>query len=209
MRRRPAALRRRAPARERRRERCARRREPAPRALAGRQPAARRRSTTGPAHRRAGTTCSTARRGLGYVDARHQSLDPTPGATVLTWYRPLGPAASTATDGRAKLLERPWTGWRDDLMAELSVPHPDLRSLATRVDITRYGHAMAIPAPGCGQRLDGPAVGARVGARRTAAPSRMRTGRAIRSSRRLSRAGTWLAPPWLEADQAPTSCVDR
>ncbi|MGO4393619.1 FAD-dependent oxidoreductase [Variovorax sp. M-6] len=92
-------------------------------------------------------------RGLGYVDARHQTLDPTPRATVLTWYRPLGPSTWDGTDGRRQLLARPWAGWRDDLLAELSAPHPDLAGLATRIDITRYGHAMAIPAPGQLARL--------------------------------------------------------
>lgn len=87
-------------------------------------------------------------RGLGYVDARHQSLDPTPRATVLSWYRPLGPSRHDGADGRRLLLERPWSGWRDELLAELSVPHPDLPALATRIEITRYGHAMAIPTPG-------------------------------------------------------------
>ncbi|MGJ7604836.1 FAD-dependent oxidoreductase [Variovorax sp. LT1R20] len=87
-------------------------------------------------------------RGLGYVDARHQTLDPTPRGTVLSWYRPLGPSSYDTADGRKLLLERPWTGWRDDLLAELSVPHPDLPSLATRIEITRYGHAMSIPRPG-------------------------------------------------------------
>ncbi|WP_418146359.1 FAD-dependent oxidoreductase [Variovorax paradoxus] len=87
-------------------------------------------------------------RGLGYVDARHQTLDPTPRGTVLSWYRPLGPSRHDGADGRRLLLERPWTGWRDDLLAELSVPHPDLPALATRVEITRYGHAMSIPRPG-------------------------------------------------------------
>ncbi|RYY73136.1 MAG: hypothetical protein EOO24_46625, partial [Comamonadaceae bacterium] len=87
-------------------------------------------------------------RGLGYVDARHQTLDPTPAPTVLSWYRPLGPSTYDTGDGRRQLLDRPWTAWRDELLGELSVPHPDLASLATRIDITRYGHAMAIPTPG-------------------------------------------------------------
>ena len=82
--------------------------------------------------------------GLGYVDARHQALDPRPGPTVLTWYRALG----DAPDGRAQLLQRPWAGWRDELLSELSVPHPDLRDQVTRIDIARHGHAMAIPLPG-------------------------------------------------------------
>jgi monoamine oxidase len=87
-------------------------------------------------------------RGLGYVDARHQTLDPTPRATVLTWYRPLGPSAFDGADGRRQLLERPWSAWRDELLGELSAPHPDFAERATRIDITRYGHAMAMPAPG-------------------------------------------------------------
>ncbi|GAA4342675.1 NAD(P)/FAD-dependent oxidoreductase [Variovorax defluvii] len=92
-------------------------------------------------------------RGLGYVDARHQALDPTPRATVLSWYRPLGPSAYDGPDGRRRLLDRPWSAWRDELLAELSEPHPDLPALATRIEITRYGHAMAIPAPGVLARL--------------------------------------------------------
>ncbi len=82
--------------------------------------------------------------GLGYVDARHQLLDPRPGPTVLTWYLAPGPSA----DARAALLREPWAHWRDRVLAELAVPHPDLAGKATRIDITRYGHAMAVPVPG-------------------------------------------------------------
>ncbi|MDM0044580.1 FAD-dependent oxidoreductase [Variovorax dokdonensis] len=91
--------------------------------------------------------------GLGYVDAGHQRLDPTPRATVISWYRPLGPSRHDGGDGRQRLLERPWTGWRDDLLSELQAAHPDLRDVATRIEITRYGHAMAIPTPGLLERL--------------------------------------------------------
>jgi monoamine oxidase len=83
-------------------------------------------------------------KGLGYVDARHQALSPAPAATVLTWYCAPGEAA------RRAVLERPWQAWRDDALAELSAPHPDLRANATRVEVMRYGHAMAIPVPGDG-----------------------------------------------------------
>ena len=95
-------------------------------------------------------------RGLGYVDARHQTLDPTPRATVVSWYRPLGPSGfdgATAAEGRRRLLDAPWSAWRDELLAELSAPHPDLADVATRIDITRYGHAMAIPTPGLVSRI--------------------------------------------------------
>ncbi len=82
--------------------------------------------------------------GLGYVDARHQTLDPRPASTVLTYYQALGDMQG----GRRQLLEQPWTHWRDQILATLSVPHPDIHARATRMEITRYGHAMAVPVPG-------------------------------------------------------------
>ncbi len=81
--------------------------------------------------------------GLGYVDATHQSLLPVPGATVLTHYRALG----DVPQGRKLLMDTPWATWRDTILAELSQAHPDIRAKATRIDITRYGHAMAVPVP--------------------------------------------------------------
>lgn len=81
--------------------------------------------------------------GLGYVDAMHQSLQTVPGATVLTHYRALG----DVPDGRRQLQEQDWRVWRDTIIAELSVAHPDLARRATHMALTRYGHAMAIPVP--------------------------------------------------------------
>ena len=82
--------------------------------------------------------------GLGYVDARHQSLQAVPGETVLTYYRAFGldPAQ------RQSLYAQPWTHWRDAVLAELGVPHPDLPDKVTRMDVMRYGHAMSVPVPG-------------------------------------------------------------
>ena len=81
---------------------------------------------------------------LGYVDAKHQSLQSVPGPTVLTHYRALG----DLPQGRKFLMDTPWAQWRDVILAELSEPHPDLAAKTSRIDITRYGHAMAIPVPG-------------------------------------------------------------
>lgn len=81
--------------------------------------------------------------GLGYVDATHQSLLPVPGATVLTHYRALG----DVPQGRKLLMDTPWATWRDTILAELGQAHPDIRAKTTRIDITRYGHAMAVPIP--------------------------------------------------------------
>ena len=82
--------------------------------------------------------------GLGYVDAGHQNLRSVPGATVLTYYRALG---DLGLPGRQMLLATPWASWRNAILAELSAPHPDLTAKVTRVDVTRYGHAMAMPLP--------------------------------------------------------------
>ena len=90
--------------------------------------------------------------GLGYVNAGHQRLDTRAtlaGPTVLTYYQALGDQA----DGRQQLATQPWQHWADAALAALAVPHPDLRQRATRVDITRYGHAMSIPTPGLQQFL--------------------------------------------------------
>jgi predicted NAD/FAD-binding protein len=86
--------------------------------------------------------------GLGYVNAKHQSLQSVPAATVLTYYRALG----DMKDGRKQLLERSWGSWRDEILSELSAVHPDIPAKTSRIDITRYGHAMAIPIPIVGDR---------------------------------------------------------
>ncbi|MBC7918264.1 MAG: FAD-dependent oxidoreductase [Rhodoferax sp.] len=85
--------------------------------------------------------------GLGYVDATHQSLQPVPGATVLTHYRALGGAPESLAARRRDLMAKPWEAWRDEILAEMALAHPDLPGKATRMDIVRYGHAMAIPVP--------------------------------------------------------------
>src|SRR5262249_39523615 len=80
--------------------------------------------------------------GLGYVVATHQSsLDRGP--TVFTYYYPLCDA-----DGRARLLAAGRREWADVALTDLSRARPDLRALATRVDVMRWGHAMIRPRPG-------------------------------------------------------------
>ena len=90
-----------------------------------------------------GESSTSTGSGLGYVDATHQSLLPVPGATVLTHYRALG----DVPQGCTQLMDTPWATWRDTILAELGQAHPDIRAKATRIDITRYGHAMAVPVP--------------------------------------------------------------
>lgn len=87
--------------------------------------------------------------GLGYVDATHQKLDPRPGATVLTYYQALG----DVPDARQQLATHSAEHWGRAALSSLAGPHPDLLQRATRVQVTRYGHAMSIPVPGGQQFL--------------------------------------------------------
>ncbi len=80
--------------------------------------------------------------GLGYVDAMHQSLRAVPGATVLTAYHALPPAE------RAALLAPDPQPWARRVLAELAGAHPDIHRRVQRIDLMRWGHAMAIPTPG-------------------------------------------------------------
>jgi predicted NAD/FAD-binding protein len=103
--------------------------------------------------------------GLGYVDAMHQSLLPLSGATVLTHYRALGNLPGGPAKGRELLLQRPWAQWRDDILTELSVAHPDLahghhplrprhgHSRARCTGPRRASTAKLRPHPFCAQRL--------------------------------------------------------
>lgn len=82
---------------------------------------------------------------LGYVVATHQRcLDHGP--TVFTYYHPLcdqGPK-----EARARLLGLDWQACADVALADLQRAHPEIRTLAERVDVMRWGHAMVRPRPG-------------------------------------------------------------
>lgn len=82
----------------------------------------------------------------GYVVATHQQMQVISNSTVLTYYRAL--ADDQPASGRQRLLNTPWRVWAEDIMRELSVPHPDLPELVQRIDIWRNGHAMVRPTVG-------------------------------------------------------------
>jgi phytoene dehydrogenase-like protein len=80
--------------------------------------------------------------GLGYVNATHQSLVPSAGATVLTAYWALPEAE------RGALLAGNAQSWAQRIVDQLAPVHPDLGRTAHTIDLMRYGHAMSIPTPG-------------------------------------------------------------
>jgi len=81
---------------------------------------------------------------LGYVVATHQQLRYAPGPTVITWYRALNEESAV----RPRSLLQGRDAWAAEVLADLSVPHPEIRELTTQIDIHRHAHAMIRPLPG-------------------------------------------------------------
>ncbi|HSB09029.1 MAG TPA: FAD-dependent oxidoreductase [Blastocatellia bacterium] len=82
---------------------------------------------------------------LGYVVATHQR-GLYRGPTVFTYYYPLCDA--DPKEARSKLLAAGRDEWADIALTDLSRAHPEIRSLAERLDVMRWGHAMIRPRPG-------------------------------------------------------------
>jgi len=83
---------------------------------------------------------------LGYVDATHQSLRTRQENSVWTFYWAL--THGSPAENRKALLARDWGWWRDAILNDLARAHPDIRACVSRIDIMRFGHAMARPIPG-------------------------------------------------------------
>jgi protoporphyrinogen oxidase len=83
---------------------------------------------------------------LGYVDATHQSLRTHIDRTVWTFYWAL--AEGTPAQNRQFLLDHDWNYWKEAILHDLERVHTDIRQCVSRIDIMRWGHAMARPTPG-------------------------------------------------------------
>ncbi|MEP6779723.1 MAG: FAD-dependent oxidoreductase [Gemmatimonadaceae bacterium] len=88
---------------------------------------------------------------LGYVVATHQFLGEPGPRSVWTWYHSV--VDRSANDGRIMLRDKPWSAWRDFILDDLSRAHPNIRDVVSRVDVRRWGHAMARPVPGVLARM--------------------------------------------------------
>jgi hypothetical protein len=79
---------------------------------------------------------------LGYVTATHQKgIDYGP--TILTYYYPMCREANA----RTTLFNYNWRELADVCLTDISLAHPDIYELTTRIDIMRWGHAMISPRP--------------------------------------------------------------
>ncbi len=82
---------------------------------------------------------------LGYVVATHQSGHDY-GPTVWTWYYPICDADPRTA--RSKLLGTSWADWAEVALSDLEPAHRQIRTLVERIDVMKWGHAMARPTPG-------------------------------------------------------------
>jgi phytoene dehydrogenase-like protein len=93
---------------------------------------------------------------LGYVVSTHQGGSDR-GPTVLTYYRPF--AEEDVRAARQKISTATWRELALAALADLTTAHRDLPGLVTRIDVYRWGHAMARPSPGFLQGPDRLAAG--------------------------------------------------
>jgi len=86
---------------------------------------------------------------LGYVNARHQSLSPPVGPSLLTHYWALGGGDGHQGQAwRRALHGQPWQDWAWRVCQDLARVHPDLPDKLLQADLKRHGHAMVVPRPG-------------------------------------------------------------
>jgi glycine/D-amino acid oxidase-like deaminating enzyme len=83
---------------------------------------------------------------LGYVNARHQSLDAVPRDTVITHYETVGGRSPAET--REWMLTQSHAQWCDRILNALEAPHPDLAEHVRQIDVWLWGHGMIRPVPG-------------------------------------------------------------
>lgn len=83
---------------------------------------------------------------LGYVNAGNQKLERYPHQTVLTYYLPLShdDPASARREASAKTHSQ----WTEEIIEDLSIAHPDIRSMVSHIDIWLWGHGMIRPTIG-------------------------------------------------------------
>jgi phytoene dehydrogenase-like protein len=89
---------------------------------------------------------------LGYVNAQHQLLSQPNSTQLWTWYHAL--TDRSARDARMVMQQQPWSRWRDTIVHDLQRAHPDIAQRLVRVDVKRWGHAMARPVPGTLSRVE-------------------------------------------------------
>ncbi|HRE33012.1 MAG TPA: hypothetical protein PLD88_13630, partial [Candidatus Berkiella sp.] len=82
---------------------------------------------------------------LGYIHAKHQSLQARRQNTVITYYLPLDDIAPKLA--RQAALHRTKQQWRQDIVNDLENMHPGISALISDIQYRVLGHGMICPTP--------------------------------------------------------------
>ncbi|MBT4790038.1 MAG: NAD(P)-binding protein [Halobacteriovoraceae bacterium] len=83
---------------------------------------------------------------LGYINNNHQDLSTSKRSINLTQYWPL--MDSSPKKARINALTKSHPEWCNDVINEMELTHSDIRDKLEQIDISLWGHAMAIPQVG-------------------------------------------------------------
>lgn len=85
-------------------------------------------------------------KGLGYIFNQHQDLGQIQEKKVITYYYSF--SSEDLKKSRKELLSKSEKYWKDLIINDLKIAHPDIEYLIQDIEIQRIGHGMISPVPG-------------------------------------------------------------
>lgn len=85
-------------------------------------------------------------KGLGYIFNQHQDLGQIQEKKVITYYYSF--SSEDLKKSRKELLSKPESYWKELIINDLKIAHPDIENLIQEIDIQRIGHGMISPIQG-------------------------------------------------------------
>ena len=83
--------------------------------------------------------------GLGYVYNQHQNLEQIIDKKVITYYYSF--SSNDIKKDRKELLKKPIEHWKELVLSDLKIAHPDIDQYISAIEIHRIGHGMISPVP--------------------------------------------------------------
>lgn len=84
-------------------------------------------------------------KGLGYIFNQHQNLGQIQEKKVITYYYSF--SSEDLKKSRKELLSKPESYWKELIINDLKIAHPDIENSIQEIDIQRIGHGMISPIP--------------------------------------------------------------
>jgi hypothetical protein len=84
-------------------------------------------------------------KGLGYVYNQHQNLEQIIDKKVITYYYSF--SSNDIKKDRKELLRKPIEHWKELVLSDLKIAHPDIDQYISAIEIHRIGHGMISPVP--------------------------------------------------------------